>query len=134
MLQAVVQNQADGWNLTLEYLDRFLESRRLSDTAPPGTTSVHGGFLELARILGKRTAELHCALARPTSDPAFAPEPIAPADVRGWADRIGEEVEGLGADWMVIDTVKGFLLRGVQKRFTFSPCPAGQPQSRFLRN
>ncbi len=92
VLQAVVQNQGDGWNLTLEYLDRFLESRRLSDTAPPGTTSVHGGFLELARILGKRTAELHCALARPTSDPAFAPEPIAPADVRGWADQIGEEV------------------------------------------
>src|SRR5204863_4383295 len=35
-----------------------------------------GGYLETARLLGQRTAELHLALAGNTADPTFAPEPF----------------------------------------------------------
>ena len=33
-------------------------------------------------MLGRRTAELHLALASPTDDPAFAPEPLTPEDLQ----------------------------------------------------
>jgi maltose alpha-D-glucosyltransferase/alpha-amylase len=35
-------------------------------------------YLSTAELLGKRTAELHLALASDQTDPAFAPEPITP--------------------------------------------------------
>jgi maltose alpha-D-glucosyltransferase/alpha-amylase len=35
-----------------------------------------GGFLETARLLGQRTAEMHLALASDPEDPDFAPEPF----------------------------------------------------------
>ncbi len=100
MLQTVVQNQGDGWNLTLEYLDRFLEARR-----PPGDTangpdrasgdrpSVHGGFLELARVLGKRTAQLHLALATPGGGDDFDAEAITAEDLRGWVAGVRAELD-----------------------------------------
>jgi maltose alpha-D-glucosyltransferase/alpha-amylase len=39
-------------------------------------------YLEWARQLGQRTAELHAALATPADDPAFTPEPITPLYLR----------------------------------------------------
>ena len=39
-------------------------------------------YLEWARLLGQRTAELHAALATPAEDAAFAPEPITPLYLR----------------------------------------------------
>jgi maltose alpha-D-glucosyltransferase/alpha-amylase len=47
-------------------------------------TDEHGMYLEQARMLGRRTAELHRALAAPSDDLAFAPEPIAKADLEAW--------------------------------------------------
>jgi len=46
---------------------------------------VHGGYLELVRTLGRRTAELHLAFAMRTGDPAFEPEPLTEGDVAGQA-------------------------------------------------
>ena len=43
-----------------------------------GVTSAQellGSYLELARLLGQRTAELHGALTSVPDDPNFAPEP-----------------------------------------------------------
>ena len=40
-----------------------------------------GLALDAAATLGRRTAELHVALALPTADPAFAPEPLTPGDL-----------------------------------------------------
>ncbi len=40
-----------------------------------------GLALDAAATLGRRTAELHLALAPPTADPAFAPEPLTPGDL-----------------------------------------------------
>jgi maltose alpha-D-glucosyltransferase/alpha-amylase len=100
LLQGLVPNQGDGWTWTLEELERYYEacSRlpsppegvsagpvnlvQLSDEAiAPPTRDQIGIYLELAATLGRRTAELHLALASPTVDPAFAPEPLALDDL-----------------------------------------------------
>jgi len=40
------------------------------------------------RQIGKRTGELHLAFASSADIPAFAPEPIAPADTERWTDAL----------------------------------------------
>jgi maltose alpha-D-glucosyltransferase / alpha-amylase len=84
-----VRNQGDGWVYTIEYLHRTLDELRLLAAAehPEAAASrhePHGFYLTQARVLGQRTAELHHALATPTSDAAFAPEPITHADLQHW--------------------------------------------------
>jgi maltose alpha-D-glucosyltransferase / alpha-amylase len=90
-----VKNEGDAWKYTLDNLSRYFE--RIS-TLPKGATApvsdlhllelaaakidptVHemiGTYLEAARLLGQRTAELHLALASDTKNPAFAPEPFS---------------------------------------------------------
>ncbi|HEY6483298.1 MAG TPA: maltose alpha-D-glucosyltransferase [Steroidobacteraceae bacterium] len=81
LLQAFVTNQGDGWDYTVNYLARFLEERR-TEVALHG--DVHGIYFELMKTLATRTAELHRALATPTPDPAFAPEPIGEEDLASW--------------------------------------------------
>jgi len=51
-----------------------------------------GPALEAARLLGRRTAEMHLALAIPTSDPAFSAEPLTPEDLTGDARRIDDQI------------------------------------------
>ncbi len=45
-------------------------------------------FAGLVRILGLHTGQLHVALAAPTDDEAFAPEPASPEEVAGWAEGV----------------------------------------------
>jgi maltose alpha-D-glucosyltransferase/alpha-amylase len=90
LLQAYVMNQGDGWDYTVNYLLRFLEERR-TDVAM--AEEVHGAYLELVRTLATRTAELHRALAAPTSDEAFSPEPIRVQDLAGWLSNVCAEAE-----------------------------------------
>jgi maltose alpha-D-glucosyltransferase / alpha-amylase len=88
MVQSYMANQGDGWDYTLGYLERFLRDVATTD----GTTTadsaevaaVHGGFLALIATLGRRTAELHHALAARTGAAAFDPEPLAAADFAGF--------------------------------------------------
>ncbi len=95
VLQGFVPNQGDAWDYTLDALDEYFERvlARPVEERPPavplGTPLTHvyaeipplaedmiGAYLELARLLGQRTAELHLALASRSDDAAFAPEPI----------------------------------------------------------
>ena len=90
LLQAFVMNQGDGWDYTVNYLVRFLEDRR---TGAPLPSDVHGLYLALVRTLARRTAELHCALATPTADAAFAPEPITESDIAAWHANVRAQAE-----------------------------------------
>jgi len=88
LLQAYVRNQGDGWTYTLEYLARFLDTQRaLVEVAP----DVHGAYLALIHTLGVRTAELHIAFSKGTSDPAFAPEPATAQDFATWTQRVRDD-------------------------------------------
>jgi maltose alpha-D-glucosyltransferase / alpha-amylase len=88
LLQAFVTNQGNGWDYTLNYLTRFLEERRTAAPVPP---DAHGVYRALMHTLGLRSAELHRALATPSDDQAFAPEPIAAADLTSWRDKVCAE-------------------------------------------
>jgi maltose alpha-D-glucosyltransferase/alpha-amylase len=99
-LQGFVPNQGDAWGFTLGQLCAYFTQKLVSALAAPADSRLStrillglsrnelpraaeqliGSYLERAQLLGQRTAELHLALAIPTDDPNFAPEPFAAAD------------------------------------------------------
>jgi maltose alpha-D-glucosyltransferase/alpha-amylase len=99
VVQGYVPNQGDAWQYTLTTLAHYLKAMEIPATGNPPTlpgnlvqassldlpevaNKTIGGYLDSARLLGRRTAELHLALASDPSDPAFAPEHISPQDQR----------------------------------------------------
>jgi maltose alpha-D-glucosyltransferase / alpha-amylase len=89
-----VANQGDGWRYTLDYLDRALEEIRVTpESGRRPAAEQHEAFLAGARLLGRRTAELHRALAIDTDDPAFAREPVTGADLEAWRVDARAQVE-----------------------------------------
>jgi maltose alpha-D-glucosyltransferase / alpha-amylase len=95
VLQGYVPNEGNAWTYTVDqvvqYLDRAHVRSELAamvpvppesllaltgSDPPPVVSEMCGSYLELARLLGRRVAELHVALARDTDDPAFSPEPL----------------------------------------------------------
>ena len=90
LLQAYLVNESDGWDYTVDYLERFLEER--GTVAEPLPPDAHGGFLALMQTLGTRTAELHLALGGHTGDAAFDPEVFTASDLAEWKHRVLEEV------------------------------------------
>jgi maltose alpha-D-glucosyltransferase/alpha-amylase len=112
MMQVLVESQADGWAHAMDELDRFydhVESRKAPEVLTPGSASAATAMLERIRdvlgaypgsaeLLGKRTAEMHLALASDASDPAFAPEPFTRDDLAAvQADATAEAVRALDA-------------------------------------
>src|SRR2546426_12023843 len=90
ILQGYVPNQGDAWQYTLNTVAHFFSAPELVGVQPPHpaksvieaskhepgeiATRAIGGYLDSARLLGRRTAELHAALSSDPTDPAFAPE------------------------------------------------------------
>jgi maltose alpha-D-glucosyltransferase/alpha-amylase len=84
LLQGLVQNEGDGWQWTLDELDRYYESTASvktpaaatvaaeSDEPHPDARHYAGLYLDAAAMLGRRTAEMHLALAS-GHDAAFSP-------------------------------------------------------------
>src|SRR6185437_9695386 len=91
MLQGYVANQGDGWTHSLEYLQRHLEQYRTTPAGDTPPVNGHEAYLDLIRVLARRTAELHRALARPTKNPAFAPQPLTRADMDAYRTRALDE-------------------------------------------
>ncbi|MEW6248746.1 MAG: putative maltokinase [Nitrospirota bacterium] len=100
VLQGFVPNQGDAWRYTLDSLRAYFARERaasanFADTAEPedllsalldGTVPQQaearlGSYLDSAGLLGRRTAELHAALAS-SPHPDFAPEPVPPEYLR----------------------------------------------------
>ena len=82
---AFVGNQGNGWDVDLDHLDRVLEEvRHTPEANRPPAESLHDFYLIVAQQLGRRTAELHRALAINTADAAFAREPVTEADREAW--------------------------------------------------
>jgi glycosidase len=93
LLQACLSSQGDGWTYTQAYLDRSLrEHRTPSPETLAATDQTHAVYRLLMQTLGRRTAELHMALARPSADPRFAPEPIGAGEPDRWAGEVDREV------------------------------------------
>jgi len=122
MVQEFVENQGDGWQSALEDLTRYLEQRAAEEKAQPaGSFDLPplaelwqgeipadarervGVFYDSAVNLGRRTAEMHIALACPTGDPAFDPEPLEKSDL----ERLAKELHDHAAS--VLDVLKNSL-------------------------
>ena len=97
VLQQYVWNQGNAWNVTIEELGRFFERSlgmgtpdptdadtfawsNSGEEIPPQVSEAISAYLATAGIIGRRTGELHLALAGNDSEP-FAPEAIGRADV-----------------------------------------------------
>ncbi|HEX3848752.1 MAG TPA: maltose alpha-D-glucosyltransferase, partial [Steroidobacteraceae bacterium] len=91
MLQGYVANQGDGWTQSLEYLQRHLEEYRTTPSSDSPPVNGHEAYLNLMRVLARRTAELHRALAQPAEDPAFSPQALTRADLDAYKARALEE-------------------------------------------
>ncbi|HXV21717.1 MAG TPA: putative maltokinase, partial [Desulfuromonadales bacterium] len=97
LLQGYIPSHGDAWTFTLDEVTRYFD-RVLSRTgalreppplplslfdldfaaAPPLMQELIGGFfLEMVALLGRRSGELHLALASRPQDPAFSPEPFS---------------------------------------------------------
>ena len=92
VLQGYVENQGDAWTYTVDYLKRFFDQYGTAGAAPEPAAEAHGGYLALMHTLGRRTGELHRALASRTGNAAFDPEPIQQQDVAAWIGSAREEV------------------------------------------
>jgi maltose alpha-D-glucosyltransferase / alpha-amylase len=89
-----VGNQGDARTVTAAYLDRLLEEQRLLAASGQKRESEEQlAYMRHVSQIGRRAAELHLALACQSALPDFAPEPIEPADVAGWAAAIGQSAE-----------------------------------------
>jgi maltose alpha-D-glucosyltransferase/alpha-amylase len=95
VLHAYLANQGDAWTHTLGELGQYFEHALANkdravelptkplvdlvadDGPPPLVGELIGAYLGTAELLGRRTAEMHLALAAPTEDPNFAPEPYS---------------------------------------------------------
>jgi maltose alpha-D-glucosyltransferase/alpha-amylase len=101
-LNEYIPNARNAWEYTAETLGRYYE-RIASEVRkgesppkmdfdwatvretelPPDVAGFVGSYLDSARVLGERTAELHLALSSVSEDSSFAPEPFTPHYVRG---------------------------------------------------
>jgi maltose alpha-D-glucosyltransferase/alpha-amylase len=94
-----VSSQADGWSHALAELARYYDEARHAgdppaDVLPPERVSFTaratpgemceraGAYIDSAQLLGRRTGELHLALASDSASPAFAPEPFTQDDIQ----------------------------------------------------
>jgi maltose alpha-D-glucosyltransferase/alpha-amylase len=89
ILQGFVPNRGDAWSYALEHLEQYFEAAAgralpalpasfpidLLDTAPSAEAAgLIGDFMDSARMLGRRTAEMHLCLASEQGLPDFKPE------------------------------------------------------------
>ena len=97
MLQQFIGSQADGWRHATNELSRFYDqvdgrtpppdplpagfTQMIAAQPPKGVAEVIGGYLETAAKLGRRTAEMHLALARDAGQSSLTPEPFTKADL-----------------------------------------------------
>ncbi|HVW54290.1 MAG TPA: maltose alpha-D-glucosyltransferase [Rhizobiaceae bacterium] len=101
---AFVPNQGDAWAVVGDALQRDLQDFALDPAADHPETEAPPPFaypLALGALLGRRTAELHRALAVATNEAAFAVEPVAATDVKNWTHEALNDIrlmlERLGA-------------------------------------
>jgi trehalose synthase-fused probable maltokinase len=79
VIEQRIDCQADGWGHALAELGRYYDEVQHRHDAPDEMFA--GAYIDSARLLGRRTAELHLALAGDPTAEAFAPEPWTRDDV-----------------------------------------------------
>jgi maltose alpha-D-glucosyltransferase / alpha-amylase len=104
ILQGYIANEGDAWQFTLKALAEYYGEAQRSgslgasevphspllslcgQTLPDKARQRIGYYLDSAALLGRRTAELHLALASDQKDPDFAPQAFSEAELRALAN------------------------------------------------
>jgi len=137
MIQGYVHHQGDAGQYTLEELKRFFErvvTKRdwgllpapkplvdLLDDAPGlAVQKMIGAYLDAARLLGRRTGELHLALAGGPEHPDFATEPYSTLYQRSM--------------YQSMRNVTGKVFRLLKTRSESLPQEEREPAQRLLAN
>jgi len=115
VIQSAVPNQGSGWSFTIDELGRYYErvaartsradSEKMDASAdlstdtngaepPPFFAALEGWYLGTTATLGRRTAELHLALAD-LPGPAFEPEPLDGSNLKSFAAEAIEHAESV---------------------------------------
>ncbi|MBD5633146.1 MAG: putative maltokinase, partial [Candidatus Eremiobacteraeota bacterium] len=84
IVQQFVESQGDAWASTIAYLERFFDRRSDMREEVDASSDYHEIFLQRARTLGVRTAEMHRAFATSNGDPNFEPERVTQDDLDAW--------------------------------------------------
>jgi len=146
VLHRFVPNQGDAWRFTLDALGRYFETglatgddpddlarpgdllqaahgRIQGDELPEEVGLLVGPYLESARMLGRRTGELHQALASRSDLEAFRPEPFSTLYQRSLYQSVrnllGSSLERLAGKVEALGTVEQEMSRtilGARKR------------------
>lgn len=110
ILQSFVPNVGDGWSYTMEYLKSYF-TEALSGNITPD----HETYLQKARLLGQRTAEMHKAFAKGTDD-VFRPESVKADDLASWRDQAVEQADRtLAVAQANVENLTGELKERVEK-------------------
>ncbi|MGH9522607.1 MAG: putative maltokinase [Terriglobales bacterium] len=126
MLQSFVRNQGDAWEFTLGAVGRYLANAKANEAPaipsrsllelgaeaiPDQAREVIGEFIGSAELLGRRTAELHLALATHAADPAFDPEEYSAGDQRSFCE---SALDLLGRNLRLLERQMNSLPREIQ--------------------
>ena len=141
ILQALVPNQGDGWGHAVDELGRYYDraasrmwgpdpvppdARPLAELAyaspPLAALETIGAYLHAAAMLGRRTAEMHLALAAESNDPDFAPQPLDEHDLRVLQDDIARQgQQALSALQSNLDRLPATIAADAQKLLEVGP-------------
>jgi maltose alpha-D-glucosyltransferase/alpha-amylase len=90
IVQNFVPNQGDGFRWTIEQLKRVLDEQAIATGSGTDPFELYENF---ARRIGSRLGELHVALAAPSENADFAPEPIGEETIAAWQESVSYKVE-----------------------------------------
>ncbi len=88
--QRYIRNQGDAWSWLTDDMSRTLDNLSASESA--GFIDHIADYEKLATTIGRRLAEMHSILAKPTEHPEFAPSKAADHEVGLWRERAHEEL------------------------------------------
>jgi maltose alpha-D-glucosyltransferase/alpha-amylase len=151
-MHAFVEHDANAWDDSLDHARAFFDRVRsrpeppvqaLSDAtaiviasqsgAPALARETTGGYLEKAALLGRRTAELHLALARSAGDDAFEPEPLTRLECSALAEEMRTRaLEAIAVLRAALDRVPARLVPGA-RRLVDAPDTCAVPFARLAR-
>ncbi len=137
VLKRYVPNEGDAWSYTLDALGGFFETvitqrpisqelrldvdgllERPRHEAPELAHELLGAYMESARLLGVRTAEMHAALAAGTDRREFAPEPFSALYQRSL--------------YQSMRNLSGRVFQALEQRMTAIPDVARDPAAAML--
>ncbi|MDO9406355.1 MAG: maltose alpha-D-glucosyltransferase [Polaromonas sp.] len=109
VMQRFIHNQGDGWQWTLNTLQRTGQAGSLPGLDATGNPTVDSGhtlqeFTTFAASLGQRLGEMHSTLATPGTEAAFAPEAASKDTAARWAADASAQLD---AAFAVLDKMSG---------------------------